>query len=69
MFFSYEEPTKQGIGNDNIGNKLLQKMGWSEGQGLGKQGQGIVAPIQVNKCPGYFPFFFKSYASDKLNRF
>lgn len=46
---NYEEPTKQGIGNDNIGNKLLQKMGWSEGQGLGKQGQGIVAPIQAQR--------------------
>ena len=45
---SFEEPTKTGIGGENIGNKLLQKMGWSAGQGLGKKGQGIVAPITVH---------------------
>lgn len=47
IFNRYEEPTKAGIGEDNIGNKLLQKMGWSEGRGLGKAGQGITAPIEV----------------------
>ncbi|KAK3592311.1 hypothetical protein CHS0354_030647 [Potamilus streckersoni] len=45
----YEEPTKAGIGQENIGNKLLQKMGWSEGQGLGRAGQGIVKPIEAEK--------------------
>ena len=45
----YEEPTKTGIGGENIGNKLLQKMGWSAGQGLGKKGQGIVAPITTQR--------------------
>ena len=47
-FNSYEEPTKAGIGGDNIGNKLLQKMGWSHGQGLGKTNQGRTDPIEVN---------------------
>uniref|UniRef100_A0A0B7APJ4 RNA-binding protein 5 n=2 Tax=Arion vulgaris TaxID=1028688 RepID=A0A0B7APJ4_9EUPU len=46
---SYEEPTKLGIGEENIGNKLLQKMGWSEGQGLGKANQGIVDPIEAKR--------------------
>lgn len=45
----YEQPTKAGIGEDNIGSKLLQKMGWSSGQGLGKAGQGIVNPIQAER--------------------
>ncbi|XP_052094711.1 RNA-binding protein 5-like isoform X2 [Mytilus californianus] len=45
----YEEPTKTGIGGENIGNKLLQKMGWSAGQGLGKNRQGIVAPITAQR--------------------
>lgn len=47
-FCRYEQPTKSGIGGDNIGNKLLQKMGWKAGKGLGKSGQGIVNPIEVS---------------------
>lgn len=45
----YEQPTKSGIGGDNIGNKLLQKMGWQAGKGLGKSGQGIVNPIEAER--------------------
>jgi splicing factor 4 len=33
------------IAQDNVGFKLLQKMGWTDGQGLGSTGQGITAPI------------------------
>jgi len=32
------------IGVDNIGNQMLQKMGWKEGTGLGRQG--ILEPIR-----------------------
>ncbi|CAI2195891.1 6759_t:CDS:2 [Funneliformis geosporum] len=35
------------IGSDNKGNKLLQKMGWKEGQGLGRHGTGILDPVQL----------------------
>lgn len=44
---TYEEPTKKGIGADNVGNKLLQKMGWTEGQGLGKKNQGRTSIIEA----------------------
>ena len=35
------------IGGDNIGNKMLQKMGWKEGLGLGKTNQGRTSIIEV----------------------
>lgn len=33
------------IKEDNIGFKMLQKLGWAEGQGLGQNNAGIVEPI------------------------
>ena len=30
---------------DNVGYKMLEKMGWKEGEGLGSEGQGITAPV------------------------
>ena len=45
----YEQPTKAGIGAENIGNKMLQKMGWTAGLGLGKSNQGRTAPVEVSK--------------------
>ena len=34
-------------GPSNVGSKLLQKMGWQEGQGLGKSNQGRTTIIEV----------------------
>lgn len=47
MCSNYEQPTKDGLNSDNIGNKMLQAMGWKEGKGLGRNQQGITAPIEV----------------------
>ncbi|CAF4761124.1 unnamed protein product, partial [Rotaria sp. Silwood2] len=33
------------LGDSNVGHKLLQKMGWQEGAGLGRREQGIIEPI------------------------
>jgi hypothetical protein len=37
------------IGRDNIGFKLLQKIGYTEGEGLGKEGKGVVQPVAIQK--------------------
>lgn len=36
------------ITKDNRGFKLLSKMGWSEGQSLGKEGGGPIEPVSLN---------------------
>eukprot|EP00698_Gefionella_okellyi_P019140 TRINITY_DN582_c0_g1_i6.p1 TRINITY_DN582_c0_g1~~TRINITY_DN582_c0_g1_i6.p1 ORF type:complete len:541 (-),score=67.80 TRINITY_DN582_c0_g1_i6:1126-2748(-) len=32
----------------NIGGKMMQKMGWATGEGLGREAAGIAAPIETN---------------------
>ena len=41
------EGLNKAITSDNIGFKLLQKMGYSEGKGLGRSGEGIKTPINI----------------------
>ncbi|KAH8739066.1 hypothetical protein FG386_000933 [Cryptosporidium ryanae] len=50
----YEKISKGGFYSSipfssSIGTNLLQKMGWSEGKGLGKEEKGIQECIQINK--------------------
>ncbi|XP_036724232.1 RNA-binding protein 5 isoform X3 [Balaenoptera musculus] len=52
---NYEQPTKDGIDHSNIGNKMLQAMGWREGSGLGRKCQGITAPIEVSSGLQAYP--------------
>ncbi|KAG8885609.1 hypothetical protein FRB97_000517 [Tulasnella sp. 331] len=40
-------PIEVGKDESNIGNKLLKKMGWSEGTGLGAEGDGRAEPIKT----------------------
>lgn len=39
---------ERNIDSSNIGNKMLQKMGWKEGLGLGKSNQGRTSIIEVS---------------------
>lgn len=36
------------IGSDNIGFRMLSKMGWQQGQGLGATNEGIVEPVHAH---------------------
>ena len=41
----------QPILDNNIGNRMLQNMGWTPGSGLGRDGKGIAEPIQAMQRP------------------
>jgi hypothetical protein len=40
--------TSKPISEENIGNKMLRKMGWKSGEGLGANKDGITEPVSVN---------------------
>lgn len=39
------KPADVGEDSDNIGNKMLKKMGWEAGSGLGAEGEGRAEPV------------------------
>ena len=40
------------IHTSNVGFQMLQKMGWNEDKGLGKEGKGITAPVSASLHTG-----------------
>ncbi|KAL3684871.1 hypothetical protein R1sor_002893 [Riccia sorocarpa] len=45
---SYEViSAEKALDERNVGNRMLRSMGWQEGSGLGKEGTGIVEPVQA----------------------
>ncbi|KHJ89423.1 g-patch domain protein [Oesophagostomum dentatum] len=44
-----EAASMRPLGDDNIGSRLLKGMGWREGQGVGRNGQGIINPIEPTR--------------------
>lgn len=51
-------PPNPGQDESNVGNKLLRMMGWTEGTGLGTNGEGRVDPMYVRSC---FPLPFVTH--------
>jgi len=37
------------LGEDNVGMKMMKRLGWKEGEGLGKFNSGITTPVEVKK--------------------
>uniref|UniRef100_A0A182Q8U0 RNA-binding protein 5 n=1 Tax=Anopheles farauti TaxID=69004 RepID=A0A182Q8U0_9DIPT len=56
------------IGQNNIGNKLLQKMGWSEGQGLGRANQGRTNIIEAEQRVANVGLGIKANAAAQYGR-
>jgi hypothetical protein len=57
---AFGSSSKRPIDRGNVGYQLLQKAGWREGSGLGREEQGMSAPLQVqlqkgNKGLGFAP--------------
>ena len=61
---------QSGLGASNKGFQMLQGLGWQPGQALGKDGQGIAAPIEartvargagLGSAPTYNPEGINSY--------
>ena len=44
-FVDLSDYAEHKIADDNVGYQLLQKAGWTEGVGLGKEQEGITTPI------------------------
>lgn len=49
---AFGSSSKCPIDRSNVGYQLLQKAGWQEGSGLGRQQQGMAAPLQLQPQKG-----------------
>lgn len=60
--FKRNKKTKENPGNanameGNVGTKLMEKMGWKSGERLGKEGTGLIEPLQVRNFDKRHKFF------------
>ena len=62
--FSQSDQKPKKLDSSNIGSKMLQKMGWKEGLGLGKTNQGRTSIIEVSVeffCPFFWQVTYLNY--------
>lgn len=56
------------ISEVNKGRKMLEKMGWKKGEGLGKEGTGMKAPVRTLEMSHWLICFcIDVFQSNKLN--
>ena len=41
---------RRALAEDSVGHKMLQKLGWKKGEGLGKNSKGMTEPVRVYVC-------------------
>ena len=47
LFVGFVGENASPIPDDNIGNQMLQSMGWTPGTGLGAEADGITTPVMA----------------------
>lgn len=57
----HKEFAKFATHGTGFGMKMLQKMGWQVGKGLGAEGEGIVNPIETKQRPNRMGIAFKGF--------
>ena len=62
-----EKGLSTSLSTNNLGFKLMEKMGYKPGQGLGKKGEGRAEPVPIEVKPNRFGFGKESSDKEKLN--
>lgn len=47
LLSSPPSPSTRPIAEENVGRRMLEKMGWKTGEGLGKGGDGMSEPVRL----------------------
>jgi len=62
-----EKGLSTSISANNLGFKMMEKMGYKQGEGLGKKGEGRAEPVPIRLKSNRFGFGKESSDKEKLN--